>query len=550
MIITDAYSALLLYEHELASREDEPSGPQPCMAYRLRPLDFIVEKLDVPRETIDWLLNDGYASHEWDGSRNPLVAILTGLAAGEDVGVESGTGTGKSYLAAAIVLWFLACWVDARVFTFAPKEDQLRLYIWKDVTQLWPAFQRLFPSAELTDLRIRMVAGSDAWGAWGFPVGVKAGEEISTKASGMHAPDMLLVYEECQGIDASVIEAGENTSTAPHNLRLFQGNPNHQLDTLHLACVSPGVRHVRISALDHPNVVTGQQVVPGAVGPASIEKRRLKYLARPRLYDSRVRGISPAEAAEALIKLEWIQRSQDRWRLAKRLDGFGVPTAARKRGLGVDVANSEGGDEAAIARGVGRWLMEVEAFPCPNANNLGTQVHYEMTRNGILAEHVGIDSVGVGAGCVNELRRLDSWVKALGGGDAAQETSDEEEFTNARSQWYWRLAEDLRLDLVDVPDDPEVTTDLITPQWKTVNGRIAVERKEDLKKRLPEGRSPNKGDAVVYWNWVRYRGLADEKPVPKVFKTMGQRLLEEMHKLDEADQPDDNRYGRVLRQGV
>ena len=35
MIVTDPYSALLLYEDELANREEEPSGPQPVAQYRL-----------------------------------------------------------------------------------------------------------------------------------------------------------------------------------------------------------------------------------------------------------------------------------------------------------------------------------------------------------------------------------------------------------------------------------------------------------------------------------------------------------------------------------
>ena len=518
--------------------------------YQTRPLDFIVEQLHVPRESLEWSLNDGYLSHQWDGTANPLVSILDGLSQWEDVGVEAGTATGKSYLAAAGVLWFLACWSCARAFTFAPKEDQLRLYIWKDITQLWPAFQSVFPSAELTDLRIRMVEGSDMWGAWGFPVGVRAGEEISTKASGMHAADMLLVYEECQGIDPAVIEAGVNAATAPHNLKWFLGNPNHQLDALHQACVAPGVRHIRISALDHPNVVTGRQVVPGAVGAGSVAVRKARYESRPRLYDSRVRGISPAESSDALIKLEWVTRAQHRWTLAAKLSGFGEPTARLKRALGVDVANSEGGDEAAIARGVGRWLMSVESFACPNANNLGTKVGLEMQRDGIMDEHVGVDAVGVGAGCVNELRAHDHWIKALGGGDSPEERSDEEQYNNLRSQMEWKLAEDLRLNLIDLPDDPELVTDLITPQWKTVNGKIVVERKEDVKKRLPAGRSPNKGDAVVYWNWVRDRTM-DEAPATRpVFKTMAQKLMDEMHALDAMSEPETNRYGRVLRQGV
>ena len=54
-------------------------------------------------------MKDGYDGNEWDGSVDPLSEVLEALARGEDVGVESGTGTGKTFLGAAIVLWFLAC---------------------------------------------------------------------------------------------------------------------------------------------------------------------------------------------------------------------------------------------------------------------------------------------------------------------------------------------------------------------------------------------------------------------------------------------------------
>jgi len=41
----------------------------------------------------------------------------------------------------------------------------------------------------------------------------------------------------------------------------------------------------------------------------------------------------------------------------------------------------------------------------------------------------------------------------------------------------------------------------MTPKWTTRSGKIVVQPKEEIRKKL--GRSPNKGDAAVYWNWVR-----------------------------------------------
>src|SRR5690349_10415278 len=114
----------------------------------------------------------------------------------------------------------------------------------------------------------------------------------ATAAQGMHAEHMLLIYEEAPGINPAIIEAGANTCTAPHNMRLAMGNPDSQDDALHQFCEQRNVTHVVISALDHPNLVTGDaSVVPGAVSAKSIADRAAKYGEGSIMYDSRVRGI-------------------------------------------------------------------------------------------------------------------------------------------------------------------------------------------------------------------------------------------------------------------
>ena len=504
----------------------------------------MVRELGIPEHTIRWSLNPGYASHRWDGSPDPLVAMLDALSAGQDVGVEAATGTQKSYTVAAAILWFLASWRGSRVFTFAPKEEQLRLYMWAEIGKMWPAFSKLFPTATLTDLRIQMSPAKEdvLWAAHGYSVALRAGQEVTVGAAGMHAPHMLLVYEETPGIALAVTEAGENTCTAPHNLRIAVGNPDNQFDTLHRFCVAPGVKHIVISALDHPNYVADDAtIVEGAASTKSIVRRLKRYGYEGRLFRSRVRGISPPESAEALIKLEWVQTAQARWSDLMYRQG--------KKALGVDVANSLNGDEGAIAYGSGWWLEKVESFPCPNANDLGFRVSLIMKDEKIEAYNVGVDAVGVGAGCVNKLRERDCWVRALNGGESASDRfGEDEEFNNQRSQIMWTLREDLRTGMLALPDDDELAQDLITPQWKTQNGKIVVEQKEDIKKRLPGRRSPNKGDAAGYWNFVRDRTPLAESVTRNVGLTVEQKEWKEVAALVSPAQ-DSARFGRALRQG-
>ena len=115
------------------------------------------------------------------------------------------------------------------------------------------------------------------------------------------------------------------------------------------------------------------------------------------------------------------------------------------------------------------------------------------------------------SGSVNELLRLGAKVVNIQSGGAPVELHDEkksnitlvEAFNNLRSQMWWVLRIDLENPDSDLmlPYDEQLFADLMSPKWAQQNGKIVVQSKEELKKKL--GRSPNKGDATVYWNWIR-----------------------------------------------
>lgn len=300
--------------------------------YRLDPVSWIEDKLGIARETLVWSMNGGYFESGrvdehgdiieagWDGTPDPIVAILRGLAGWQDVAVESATGTGKTFLASCVILWFLSVFPGATVVTVAPTESHLVRNLWKEVTKRKKAFLEHHPDAMFQSLRIKMAPDDDelseAWTAYGFVAGVGASEESATRARGIHAEHLLFVMDEQNGIDPAVLEAIENTCTAPHNLRLALGNPNSVTDTLHQMAVQPTVTHIRVSAYDHPNIVGNDpdvdirdhhEVVPGAVSWKRIFKARGKYGPEPEfynvhaLYQAFVRGICPTGSVQNLF---------------------------------------------------------------------------------------------------------------------------------------------------------------------------------------------------------------------------------------------------------
>ena len=342
---------------------------------------------------------------------------------------------------------------------------------------------------------------------------------------------MLIICEETPGMPGPVMTAFQNTCTGDNNIILAVGNPDSELDELHQFCELPNVKHFKVSAYDYPNVVLDKELMPGAVTRKSIKRREDKYGKDSAMYNSRVRGISPAQSEDSLIKLDWINQCID---LDVELDE--LESTYLYNAVGVDVANSESGDKAALAWGVGEVLDLIQEFQCDNATHLAYNIMYdeqELTRRGyksyntktaneysILPEFIGVDAVGVGVATINAFDEYGWTVKGLQGPQWDEAIPKEEiwkdgkkivkplyKFASLRAQMYWELREDLRRKKICIAiEDKEILLalkkELVTPKFDLRANTVAVEKKEDIKKRLG-GKSPNMADAVVYWNWVR-----------------------------------------------
>ena len=92
-----------------------------------------------------------------------------------------------------------------------------------------------------------------------------------------------------------------------------------------------------------------------------------------------------------------------------------------------------------------------------------------------------VDVCGLGKGAYDRLRQLRYSVRDYNGGHFATKRT---EYVNRRAGSFWELARRFEEGRIAIPSDPELFAD----------GRIQLERKQDLKNRL--GRSPDKADAL------------------------------------------------------
>lgn len=194
-----------------------------------------------------------------------------------------------------------------------------------------------------------------------------------------------------------------------------------------------------------------------------------------------------------VIPWEWIRAAQARWTPSPP---HGIPMTA----IGVDVAISH--DETVLAPRYDYWYA-----PCIAVSGAKTPTYAEAAalvvahRRNECAVVVDVGG-GYGGGVVTCLGEngIQAY-KFLGSTAGWGRTKDNAlSFYNRRAEAWWRFREALDPSQefgspVMLPDDPLLAADLAAPTFEVKTGRILIEGKEEISKRL--GRSPDRGDAVV-----------------------------------------------------
>lgn len=188
------------------------------------------------------------------------------------------------------------------------------------------------------------------------------------------------------------------------------------------------------------------------------------------------------------IPTQWVREAQARWEI-----GDHGPQSC----IGVDVARG-GDDQTVLAIRHGNWfarLLKYAGSSTPNGPYVAGLV--VAARQG--EPLINVDVIGVGASVFDQLAPLGNVVDVnFGEGTDATDKSGRLRFANVRAAAYWSLREALDPASgsdVCLPPDSELLADLTAARWLIRNGKIAIESKDDIKKRL--GRSPDCADAVV-----------------------------------------------------
>jgi hypothetical protein len=529
--------------------------PWKLKLHRKSPMHWLEERFSKNKEQFVWseipeykqIIKDGHLvqeAHVWDGTPDPLYAAWQGIADRENIAVASATSCGKTYMIALIILWFMDVYDEAVVALSAPSFRLLKRTVFKEIKKHIPKFNKFYDDIKFNEnIEITIQKKEKFINEKGkvdermdrrilvtVTPKVADGDEVSVDASGLHSKNQLIIVEESSGVHMSILKSFISTSTGPNNMIALFGNPVSQTDTLYYFSQLPSTKSIIISALDHPNVVKQDpEYINGAVTQKSIDIRREEYGENHPIYVARVRGRYPKTSANSLISLESLNAC--RFIHPKCDDDHDTV-------IGIDVANSKEGDDAAYCLIEHNVVTKLEEFECQDASFIADTMledahilevlknNYTDGKNrdyplphvdqyNLYEDQIIVDSVNVGISAINRFAALDYYVHEFyGSGKVVEELIPTDpngrplyHFANIRAQAFYLLKMDIDRGNISLNMPEETFNKLVMELINTradINSsgnKFRLEPKKNIKKRL--GRSPNLADSLMMANLLR-----------------------------------------------
>lgn len=450
----------MTFPHEATlSSDDSHEGPQPKgrELWLADPVRFISHEL---------------GARPWAKQ----VEIIESVRDEPRVAVRSCNGSGKTYVAAHVVLWWLMCFQDAMAITTAPTEHQVRDVLWREIRRAYRGNEDLLggkllrTSLELGDKHYAQGLSTDS----------------PERFQGFHEGHILFVVDEASGVREGIFEAIEGSMTSEHARMLMLGNPTALSGYFYEAFHRRRSlwKTIHISAFDTPNVAADRVVMPSLVTPKWVRDSEVNWGRDSPMYQIRVLGDFPSEAEDTLIPLRLIEEAINR-HISGAADTSGPVEA------GVDVARF-GSDRSVICVRQGERVIEMKSFQKQDTMQTAGQV-MEMARMHSPTV-VRVDEIGMGSGVLDRLKELG--LKPVKGVNVARRSSRPEHFANQRVELYDGLRERFQQGRIAIPNDPKLVSELASIKYSfTSSGQVRLEDKEDLRAR---GRpSPDMADALM-----------------------------------------------------
>jgi hypothetical protein len=445
---------------------------------------------------------------------------------------KSANATGKTHGAARVAVWWHKAFPDSQVYTAAaPPESNLKKLLWGEIGSLTEKHPDLFKSDTATNLHIQRSAQSFLTGVTIPSSGTGAQREA--KFSGKHSPNLLFILDEGDAVPDEVYRGIESCMSGGHARLLIMFNPRAEVGEAYRMERDGRASVVKLSAFNHPNVVTGNDVIPGAV-TRDTTARRINEWTRPLVegeqkdgecfelplflegdiaksqsgqeypplktgwykimepaFSYMVLGEYPAHGSNQLISKEWVAKARSRWDVYVAENGE-IPPVGTSAIMGQDVGEFGSDSNVACFR-YGGFVEKMVTWSGVDTISTGDRAIAEYESRNVL--RVNVDATGVGAGVAPHMQRAGCSANPVKVASSPTERTELGEFYILRDQLWWKCREWLRIDPgAMLPPDEILIEELQTPTYEIQNGKIRVMKKDVMRDLLK--RSPDRADAL------------------------------------------------------
>lgn len=457
---------------------------------------------------------------------------------------KSSNAVGKSHGAARIAVHFYFTHPGAKVFiTAAPPLENLKRILWGEIMSVVMRNGDLFQNHKVRSLSIYKSPEEFITGVAIPTSGTK--EEREAKFSGKHAPNLLFIVDEGDAVPDEVYDGIESCISGGNARLLIMFNPRAQRGPVWIKERDHLANIITLSALDHPNVRSGQNIIEGAVtqemtvqrinewtrslapnekvddsakfvipafliGKSAFAPNGKEYPSlvaeTRRIIDPRfsymVLGEYPAAGPKQLISLEWINNARSRYDLYVAKHGQRPPEGTKPI-MSLDVA--EFGPDANVAcfryGGYVPPMITWNGVDPDKSAIKGVELYTQYD-----ADMIMVDGTGLGSSVAPSMARMSRdddnskkvrsfSVKVASSPSRAIVRSDLGEFKILRDQLWWAVREWLKNDPgAMLPPDEKLIEELMTPTYDNPKGKIMVMSKEEMRQVLK--RSPDRADAL------------------------------------------------------
>jgi len=442
-------------------------------------------------------------------------SVSMALANHSKVVVTSCHGLGKTFTAARIVLWFGSAFNKSKIITTAPNFRQVRALLWSEIrTGFQTSKHELGGDMLTTEWRL-----DTDWFAMGVASKHEAGSDTHGSGfQGVHAPHVLIVFDEAQGIPPDIWKQAEGMLTSGNVRMLAIGNPLRRGTPFHQATLDPYWFHVKLSCFDSPNMIANKLTNMAALREelaklsatkiqdriAAMEKYKVvdknivsaqwvleaclkKGLTHP-LVLSKVLGEFPETDENSMIPIDLLENAINKG-----------PSALPPKYIGVDVARM-GGDSTVLCLINDEGLCGIQIYNKKENTEVAGIISEIINRGGI--EAVAVDATGLGSGVIDILKENrkqnfipDITLMEVHFGAGAKTDKDKMRFANLKAQIFSDVRETLEagfgLDNSDCWEEqlPDIRYFLDS------KGRLMIESKDDYKARTGK-ESPDEADSL------------------------------------------------------